>query len=61
MWWVSTSPALQKALRSRFTVAMLVVLAAGQTGWHIVATNHWHRYVRTFREILETNCGSLCR
>jgi hypothetical protein len=57
MWWVSTSPALQKALRSRFTVAMLVILAAGQTGWHLATTHHWLRYLGTFREILDTKCG----
>ena len=52
-----SKPAIRSICRARFTLAMIFVLAVGQSGWHLSATLQWQRYVDVFREILDENHG----
>jgi hypothetical protein len=47
----------RRYLMSPFIAQVLVILALGQFGWHMIATSEWRSYIRDFQGILEGSRG----
>jgi len=46
---------------SRFVALVMLALAVGQCGWHIMATYEWRNYIAIFRSLLEQHHGLISR
>jgi hypothetical protein len=47
----------RRYLLSPFIAHVLLILALGQFGWHLIATSEWRSYIRDFQAVLEGNRG----
>jgi hypothetical protein len=48
---------MRRYLMSPFVARVLLILALGQIGWHLIASSEWRSYIRDFQDILEGNRG----